>query len=200
MEGRQRRPTVGRRCRPRCALRPDGGASLIAVDTNVLVDAHRRQAPQHAAALTALRGLGEGSTAWGIPLFVLGEFLRVVTHPRLFDRPSSPRDALAALEGALETPSVRLLSPGARYWMLLRETVRDAGATATSSWALRSRRYASSTCPGHPHRGSRLPPVLRSRGANVRLMPRRAAVAVTVRICLNRVRSWSWTSGRSTPS
>jgi hypothetical protein len=105
----------------------DGGPPLIAVDTNVLVYAHRSGFPQHPAALQALRGLAEGSAAWALPVFVLGEFLRVVTHPR-FDPPSTDAEAIEALEGLLSSRSVRVLYPGDRYWQALREAVVEGGA------------------------------------------------------------------------
>ena len=70
-----------------------------------------------------------GPAAWGVPVFVAGEFLRVVTHPRLFDRPSKLEDALAALDGLLSSGTARLLLPGERYWSILRETALDGRAS-----------------------------------------------------------------------
>ena len=85
---------------------------MIAVDTNVLVYAHRSEFPQHAAALSAIRELAEGSAAWGLPVFVLAEFLRVTTHLRILEPPTDETQALGVLEALLESPTVRVLSPG----------------------------------------------------------------------------------------
>jgi len=101
---------------------------VIAVDTNVLVYAHREELSQHATAHARLVELAEGPTPWGIPVFCLGEFLRVVTHPRLFDPPHTIDEACAALDRILASPSVRILMPGERYWVLLAQAVRDADA------------------------------------------------------------------------
>jgi toxin-antitoxin system PIN domain toxin len=101
---------------------------VIAVDTNVLVYAHRSGTPEHARALAWLRHLAESPAPWGLPAFVLGEFLRVVTHPRIFAAPSTLEEATSALEGLLASPGVRVLSPGPRYAALLMEAVR-AGRT-----------------------------------------------------------------------
>ena len=98
---------------------------MIAVDTNILVHSHREEMPRHAEALQRLTELAEGSTPWGIPVFCIGEFLRVVTHPRLFKPPSSNEDALQALEELLASPSLRVLSPGPRYPELLAECIRS---------------------------------------------------------------------------
>lgn len=102
---------------------------MIAVDTNILVYAHRQEASQHDRALGALTALAEGAEPWGLPVFVLGEFLRVVTHRRIFDPPSTAADALAAVAALLASPTVRVLQPGERFWPLLQEAAREAGAS-----------------------------------------------------------------------
>lgn len=101
---------------------------MIAVDTNVLVQAHREGLAQHERALAWLRALAEGKLPWGIPVFCLGEFVRVVTHPRVLEPPSTLAQALEALTGLLESPTLRVLSPGPRYVELLAEAVRAADA------------------------------------------------------------------------
>jgi toxin-antitoxin system PIN domain toxin len=102
---------------------------LIAVDTNILVYADRSELPRHQEAVDALRGLAEGDEAWALPLFCTAEFVRVVSHPRVFDRPTPPEEALAAVDALLESPSCRLLMPGPRYWALFEQAVRDAAAS-----------------------------------------------------------------------
>lgn len=59
---------------------------------------------------------------------MIGEFLRVVTHPRILDPPSRQEDAIGAVEALLGSASVRLLSPGERYWELLRKAALEARA------------------------------------------------------------------------
>jgi hypothetical protein len=94
-----------------------------------LVYAHRRQAARHEAALAALHEIATGRQAWGLPVFVVGEFVRVVTHPGMFDYPSSLEDALGALDGLLRSRRARLLTPGRRYWSILQEVVVEGHAT-----------------------------------------------------------------------
>jgi toxin-antitoxin system PIN domain toxin len=101
---------------------------LIAVDTNVLVHAHREESEQHRAALSRLTQLAEGDIPWGLPVFCLAEFVRVVTHPRIF-APASPLErALEFVERVLAAPSVRMLHPGPRYPKLFVESVRAGDA------------------------------------------------------------------------
>src|SRR3989337_2443184 len=124
--GRRRRgPAAGRHRRPQRTVRVHGAPGLIAVDTNIPGPAPPPQPPRHEDALAALREVSTGSRSWGLPVFVVGEFVRLVTHPTLFDYPSSLDDALAALRGPLEARRARLLRPGRRYWPILQQVAVD---------------------------------------------------------------------------
>lgn len=76
-----------------------------------------------------LRGLSEGRAPWGLPVFALGEFVRVVTHSRIFEPASTIEQALGFLEHLLGSPSVNLLTPGPAYWQTYRRVASDARAT-----------------------------------------------------------------------
>jgi hypothetical protein len=101
---------------------------LIAADTNILVYAHREETPLHEAALRRVRKLAEGRVRWAIPVFCLGEFVRVVTHPRLFDPPSTLEQALDAVNALLHSPSLRVLMPGDDFIVNFAECARQADA------------------------------------------------------------------------
>ena len=107
---------------------------MIAVDTNVLVYAHREEFSEHPRALEWLRFLAEGTAPWGIPVFTLGEFIRVVTHPKVFDPPSTMDDALMALDALAAMSSLRILLPARRYPGLLVEAVREGRATGNLAY------------------------------------------------------------------
>jgi hypothetical protein len=98
------------------------------VDTNVLVYAHRAGFKLHRRAHDRLAELVEGDVPWGLPVFCIGEFCRVVTHPRILSPPTEPHVALDALDAILGSPSVRLLSPGPAYPSLFRRVTEEAGA------------------------------------------------------------------------
>jgi len=101
---------------------------VTAVDTNVLVSAHREEFPQHRKFAARLTGLAEGRARWAIPVFCLGEFLRLTTHPRLLAPPFSIPEACEALTRVLRSPSLRVLTPGERFWPLVVEAVSEADA------------------------------------------------------------------------
>lgn len=97
---------------------------MIALDTNILVFAHRENVPEHGRALHWLHHLATGNGPWGLTVFSLGEFVRVVTHPRVFDPPSTMDDALAALAALTDSPSLRVLAPGQGFPTHFSDAVR----------------------------------------------------------------------------
>lgn len=99
---------------------------MIAVDTNILVHADREESALHATALRAVRMLAEGDEAWAIPVFCIGEFIRVVSHDRLFDPPTPIMDAVDSIDSLLSSPSSRLLLPGDRYLRLFRSLIEES--------------------------------------------------------------------------
>ena len=99
---------------------------MIAVDTNILVHAHRRDSPFHAVARLAITGLAEGKGAWAIPWSCVHEFYAIVTHPRIYAPPSTSAQAIAQMESWLESPTVQLLGENELYWPELRELLTKA--------------------------------------------------------------------------
>jgi toxin-antitoxin system PIN domain toxin len=92
---------------------------VIAVDTNVLVYAHRRDSEFHLPAAEVVKQLAESPAQWAAPWPCLHEFYSVVTHPRIYDPPSSPAAAADQIAAWLQSPSLVLLSEGEAYWFAL---------------------------------------------------------------------------------
>lgn len=82
---------------------------MIAVDTNVLVHAHRVDSEWHPTADAALRVLATSRSAWSIPWPCVHEFLRIVTDPRIFERPTPVAVAISALRYWAEESSAQLI-------------------------------------------------------------------------------------------
>ena len=102
---------------------------MIAVDTNLLVFAHREDSPWHEAAYARLSELAEGRAAWAIPWPCLHEFLAIVTHPRIYIPPTPLSTALDQVDAWIESPSLVLLAEPEGYWHELRP-VLEAGRVA----------------------------------------------------------------------
>ena len=93
---------------------------MIAVDSNILIYAHREDSPFHAVAFTRMTELVEGSATWAIPWPCLHEFFAIVTHPRIYAPPTPLVRALDQLDGWLGSPSLVLLMETDEYWPILR--------------------------------------------------------------------------------
>ena len=93
---------------------------MIAVDTNILVYAHRRESPSFAAASAALSELAAGSAVWAIPTPCLAEFCAVVTNPRAFRTPTTFLQLQSQIEAWSQSPSFAWLHSTLRHWSQLR--------------------------------------------------------------------------------
>lgn len=102
---------------------------MIAVDTNLLIYAHRVEFPHHRRALEIIRGLATSPVAWGIPWPCLGEFVSVVTSSRPFERPSTVDEAVIQLDVWVHAPAVRLLGERADTWTHFRELLVKSKVT-----------------------------------------------------------------------
>lgn len=98
---------------------------MIAVDSNILVYAHREDSEWHAAALAKLVELAEGRGAWAIPWPCVHEFLAIVTHPRIYSPPTPLAAAIDQVDAWIESPSLVLLTESAVHWQTLRETLQN---------------------------------------------------------------------------
>lgn len=101
---------------------------MIAVDTNLLVYAHREDSPWHSAALEVLTELAEGSSQWAIPWPCVHEFLSIVTHPRIYRPPTPIHIAFQALRAWKASPMLRLIGEGADHLDRLEDLVLGAKA------------------------------------------------------------------------
>ena len=99
---------------------------MIAVDTNILVYAHRRDSSFHQAAKRVVTGLAEGRAAWALPWACLHEFMGIVTHPRIYSPPSTRSEAIDQIDAWLGSPSCTTLGENDRHWDTLMACVIEA--------------------------------------------------------------------------
>jgi toxin-antitoxin system PIN domain toxin len=89
---------------------------MLLTDVNVLVYAHRPDAVDHERFKGWLEDLINGDESYGASDLVLSGFLRIVTHPAIFNPPSPMTDALAFVEDVRTQPNCVAITPGARHW------------------------------------------------------------------------------------
>lgn len=99
---------------------------MIAVDTNILVYAHRKDSEFHVEAAACMVSLAEGAQPWGIPASCLHEFLSVVTNPKVFAPASTTEQALAQVDAWLASPQASVLHSGLQHVAVLSDLSRKA--------------------------------------------------------------------------
>lgn len=98
---------------------------MIALDSNLLIYAHRRDNEVYSAASTLLRDLATNRASWAIPYPCVHEFIRNVTDPRIYADPTPLDLALEQVTTWESAPSVRLLCEGSRHLDLLGDVARE---------------------------------------------------------------------------
>ena len=96
---------------------------MIAIDTNLLVYAHRDEMPFHEPAARCLRELAQSRAAWAIPWPCLHEFFGVVTNARIFKTPSTASQAMVQIDSWYESPSLVVLHESTQHWLTLRRLI-----------------------------------------------------------------------------
>ena len=98
---------------------------MIAIDTNLLVYAHREDSPWHDEAYSSVKKLAEGDAPWAIPWPCIHEFFAIATHPRIYSPPSPVKIAIGQIEAWLESPALLLLSEMEDYWNQLHALLKN---------------------------------------------------------------------------
>jgi toxin-antitoxin system PIN domain toxin len=98
---------------------------MILVDANLLLYAYHERAAEHAAARAWLEQTLSGSELVRFPWLTLWAFLRISTSPRVFERPLSATEAIAAVDSWLEQPVAAVAEPGERYWKIMGGLMRE---------------------------------------------------------------------------
>lgn len=99
---------------------------MILPDVNVLVYAHREDAKNHRAYLQWLEAVINSDQSFGLADIILSGFLRVVTHPKVFNPPSSLRLALDFVGEIRNQPNCVIIQPGPRHWRIFRKLCVEA--------------------------------------------------------------------------
>ena len=103
---------------------------MIIPDVNLLVYAYNRRNPLHEPAGRWWEGLVNGTERVGVPWVVSTGFVRLMTHPRVVERPAAPEQAVDYVRGWFRFPHITPLNPGAEHLTLFRKALAAAGVGA----------------------------------------------------------------------
>ena len=118
---------------------------MIAIDTNILVYAHRSDLPFHEPARSRLAALAAGPHRWCVPWPCLHEFLAVVTNPRVFRRPSPLEVAFDVIDALAGSGCCEFIGEGEAH---LRSLAELATAARAAGGAIHDARIAA-ICLAH---------------------------------------------------
>jgi uncharacterized protein len=103
---------------------------VLSADVNVLVYAHREDAPDHARYRSWLEECLSGEEPFGVSEFVLSSVIRLATNPRVFRQPDTIDEVLAFANQVRSAPNAVTITPGPRHWDIFTRLCRDTRARA----------------------------------------------------------------------
>ena len=98
---------------------------MIAVDTNVLIYAHRADSPFHQAAVAAMDRLANSGQPWCVVWQCVHEFVAVATNPKIYRPPSTLEQCISEIENWLRCPTFRCIAEGPTHWANLERLLRE---------------------------------------------------------------------------
>lgn len=101
---------------------------MILFDVNVLVYAHREDSRDHLDFRDYFEQVLNADAAYGYSELVLSGFIRVVTHPKVFEQPTVLDVALDVVNLVRGLPQAIAVSPGPRHWAIFENLVRTTRA------------------------------------------------------------------------
>lgn len=101
---------------------------MVLPDVNILVQAFREDSPRYSEIRPWFEKLVSSESSFGLSELVLSSFLRVVTHPRVFDPPTPLEEALGFVQTLRGLPNCALMAPGPRHWAIFTRLCHDSAA------------------------------------------------------------------------
>jgi hypothetical protein len=102
---------------------------MIALDTNLLIYAHRAATAEHRAAQRAIEEACGASGGCGIAATSVAEFWAIVTHPAAAGRPSTSAEASGFLRALVDDGGLQVWTPGMGFGERLWQLAADLGVT-----------------------------------------------------------------------
>lgn len=98
------------------------------MDVNILVYAHREDAENHDKYQCWLESVINDNSDYGYSELVLSGFLRIVTHPKVFETPSPMEKALLFINQIKDQQNAIKIAPKERHWLIFEDLMRTTNA------------------------------------------------------------------------
>jgi toxin-antitoxin system PIN domain toxin len=102
---------------------------MILIDVNVLIYAHRESSAQHFATKEWLLDTLNSPSAYGLSELVLSSFVRVVTHSKIFNPPSTIKQAFTFVTQLRNRSNCVIIQPEAQHWKIFESLCEKSQAT-----------------------------------------------------------------------
>jgi toxin-antitoxin system PIN domain toxin len=109
---------------------------MILPDVNLLVYAHNLRAPQHPEAAAWWNSCLQGQEGVALAWVVILGFVRITTHPKIFQNPLPVAESLARVEEWLSLPQVQVIHPPQSHfqtWSAQLNQLASAGNLTTGA-------------------------------------------------------------------
>ncbi len=101
---------------------------MYLMDVNIFVYAHREDSPHHLFYRQWLESVINSTSDFAYSPLVLSGFLRIVTHPKIFEVPSELDNALHFIKQITSSPNAIKLLPRDRHWKIFEDLVKSTRA------------------------------------------------------------------------
>ena len=97
----------------------------FALDVNILLYASDTSSPHFERARSFVESCMVQDELFTVACSTVMGYLRIATHPAIFDQPLSPDEAMTNIEMLLNLPQVRFLSEEEGFWDIYRSTTAE---------------------------------------------------------------------------
>ncbi len=97
-------------------------------DVNILIYAHREDSHHHSVITQFIEDGIQQNKSFGFSNLALSGFLRVITHPKVFNPPSEIEKALDFIDSIIKHTNGVEIAPGPKHWGIFTDLCRKSGA------------------------------------------------------------------------
>lgn len=97
-------------------------------DVNILIYAHREDTPHHSVITRFIENGIQQNKSFGFSNLSFSGFLRVITHPKVFNPPSDIETALAFIDSIIKHTDGVIIAPGPEHWKIFTDICKKSGA------------------------------------------------------------------------